>query len=57
MADQPEFFIDRSLGRKAVLVRGGIEQAAKALAVTRFSIYNYLEEIRGDAKARSANDD
>lgn len=39
-------------GRGLFLVRGGIEQAAKALGVTRFSIYNYLEEIRGDAKAQ-----
>jgi predicted transcriptional regulator YheO len=38
--------------RGLFLVRGGVEQAAQALGVTRFSIYNYLDEIRGRAKAQ-----
>ncbi|MDC8831898.1 helix-turn-helix transcriptional regulator [Alteromonas gilva] len=33
------------------IVRGGVNRAAKALGVTRFTIYNYLEEL----KNRSAN--
>lgn len=28
------------------IVKGGVEKAAKALGVTRFTIYNYLEELR-----------
>lgn len=28
------------------IVRGGVEKAAKALGVTRYTIYNYLDEIR-----------
>ncbi|HBV40350.1 MAG TPA: hypothetical protein DEF05_11860 [Erwinia sp.] len=28
------------------IVRGGVEKAAKALGVTRYTIYNYLDEIK-----------
>ena len=28
------------------IVRGGVERAAKALGVTRYTIYNYLDEIK-----------
>jgi hypothetical protein len=27
-------------------VRGGVERAASALGVTRFTIYNYLEDVK-----------
>jgi len=32
--------------RGIFIVKGGVEKAAKALGVTRYTIYNYLEEIR-----------
>ncbi|MGO4001467.1 helix-turn-helix transcriptional regulator [Pseudomonas fluorescens] len=32
--------------RGLFIVKGGVEKAAVALGVTRFTIYNYLEEIR-----------
>ncbi|MBI6906799.1 PAS domain-containing protein [Pseudomonas sp. SIMBA_059] len=30
------------------IIKGGVERAAEALGVTRFSIYNYLEELRNE---------
>lgn len=32
--------------RGIFIVKGGIEKAAAALGVTRYTIYNYLEQIR-----------
>ncbi|MGE8311970.1 MAG: helix-turn-helix domain-containing protein, partial [Pseudomonas protegens] len=32
--------------RGVFIVKGGIEKAAAALGVTRYTIYNYLEQIR-----------
>lgn len=32
--------------RGVFLVKGGVERAAQALEVTRFTIYNYLDELR-----------
>ena len=32
--------------RGIFIVKGGIEKAAAALGVTRYTVYNYLEEIR-----------
>jgi predicted transcriptional regulator YheO len=29
------------------LIKGGVEKAAVALGVTRYSIYNYLAELKG----------
>lgn len=48
------------LQRGLFMVRGGVERAATALHVTRFTIYNYLEELRGrsdvpDADAKAAS--
>ncbi len=37
--------------RGLFIVKGGVEKAAAALGVTRFTVYNYLDEIRGDASA------
>jgi Uncharacterized protein conserved in bacteria len=37
--------------RGLFIVKGGVEKAAIALGVTRFTIYNYLDEIRGTASA------
>ncbi|KMN82715.1 hypothetical protein VK98_06665 [Chromobacterium sp. LK11] len=31
------------------IVKGGVERAAEALGVSRYTIYNYLDEIRGAA--------
>ena len=33
--------------RGLFIVKGGVEKAATALGVTRFTIYNYLEQLRG----------
>lgn len=41
--------------RGLFIVKGGVERAAKALGVTRFTVYNYLDELRrrnGTAEAR-----
>ncbi|MFJ4153924.1 transcriptional regulator [Pseudomonas sp. NPDC089752] len=37
--------------RGLFIVKGGVEKAAAALGVTRFTIYNYLEEIRNMQKS------
>ncbi|MGK0149684.1 helix-turn-helix transcriptional regulator [Pseudomonas putida] len=37
--------------RGLFIVKGGVEKAAVALGVTRFTVYNYLEEIRSNASA------
>ncbi len=34
--------------RGLFIVKGGVERAARALGVTRFTIYNYLEALRQD---------
>ncbi|MEC5318729.1 PAS domain-containing protein [Brenneria populi subsp. brevivirga] len=33
------------------IVRGGVEKAAKVLGVTRYTVYNYLDEIKKEGKA------
>ncbi|MNJ75117.1 hypothetical protein D3C77_721550 [compost metagenome] len=33
--------------RGLFIVKGGVEKAASALGVTRYTIYNYLEHLRG----------
>ena len=38
--------VRRMQERGMFIVKGGIEKAAAALGVTRYTIYNYLEEIR-----------
>ena len=38
--------------RGLFIVKGGVEKAATALGVTRFTIYNYLEQLRGDSAAQ-----
>lgn len=35
--------------RGLFIVKGGVEKAAAALGVSRFTVYNYLDQIRGDA--------
>lgn len=37
--------------RGLFIVKGGVEKAATALGVARFTVYNYLEELRVDASA------
>lgn len=37
--------------RGIFIVKGGIEKAAAALGVTRYTIYNYLEQIRATENA------
>lgn len=36
------------------IVKGGVERAAEALGVSRYTVYNYLDEIRGDAREDKA---
>lgn len=42
--------VERMMRRGVFSVRGSIEKVATALGVTRFTIYNYLDEIRGREK-------
>ncbi|MDH0648899.1 PAS domain-containing protein [Pseudomonas sp. GD03858] len=35
--------------RGLFIVKGGVEKAADALGVTRYTIYNYLEQLRGES--------
>ncbi|MNE97027.1 hypothetical protein D3C80_1953170 [compost metagenome] len=37
--------------RGIFIVKGGIEKAAAVLGVTRYTIYNYLEQIRATENA------
>jgi predicted transcriptional regulator YheO len=46
--------VEMMLERGLFMVRGGVERAATALGVTRFTVYNYLEDVksrRGAARA------
>ena len=36
--------------RGLFIVKGGVEKAASALGVTRYTIYNYLEQLRGTSQ-------
>jgi len=38
--------VEMMLERGLFMVRGGVERAAKALGVTRFTVYNYLDELK-----------
>lgn len=49
--DEKIHAVETMLERGLFSVKGGVERAAKALGVTRFTIYNYLEALR----QRSAN--
>ncbi|MNM39807.1 YheO-like PAS domain protein [compost metagenome] len=42
--------------RGLFIVKGGVEKAAAALGVTRYTVYNYLEQLRGE-DASAARDD
>ena len=37
--------------RGLFIVKGGVEKAAAALGVTRYTVYNYLEQLRGEPTA------
>ena len=37
--------------RGLFIVKGGVEKAAEALGVTRYTVYNYLEQLRGEPAA------
>jgi predicted transcriptional regulator YheO len=38
--------VELMLERGLFMVKGGVEKAAAVLGVTRFTVYNYLEELR-----------
>nr|WP_322364800.1 PAS domain-containing protein [Pseudomonas sp. Teo4] len=42
--------------RGLFIVKGGVEKAATALGVTRYTIYNYLEQLRGESNAAARDD-
>lgn len=42
--------------RGLFIVKGGVEKAATALGVTRYTIYNYLEQLRGESNAVARED-
>lgn len=39
--------VDKMSQRGLFVVRGGVDQAARALGVTRYTVYNYLNALRG----------
>lgn len=45
--DEKIVAVDAMMQRGLFMVKGGVERAAQALGVTRFTIYNYLDELRG----------
>lgn len=45
--------VETMLERGLFMVRGGVERAAAALGVTRFTIYNYLEDVKSRRGAQS----
>ncbi|MBB3178195.1 transcriptional regulator [Variovorax sp. Sphag1AA] len=52
--DEKTSAVEMMLDRGLFMVRGGVERAAGALGVTRFTIYNYLDDVkarRGEAAA------
>ncbi|ATP50513.1 hypothetical protein CR512_14505 [Pseudomonas putida] len=42
--------------RGVFIVKGGVEKAASALGVTRYTVYNYLEQLRGEQPAAARED-
>ncbi|MDR6714870.1 putative transcriptional regulator YheO [Pseudomonas hunanensis] len=42
--------------RGLFIVKGGVEKAAAALGVTRYTVYNYLEQLRGEPTAAARDD-
>ncbi|MCD7099243.1 PAS domain-containing protein [Stenotrophomonas sp. MMGLT7] len=50
------YAVEAMMRRGLFLVRNSVGQAAKALGVTRFTIYNYLDEIRKRDQSHAAAD-
>lgn len=46
--------VEAMMQRGLFMVKGGVERAAVALGVTRFTIYNYLDALRGAGDAADA---
>lgn len=42
--------------RGLFIVKGGVEKAANALGVTRYTVYNYLEQLRGESPSVARED-
>lgn len=42
--------------RGLFIVKGGVEKAAAALGVTRYTVYNYLEQLRGETSSAARDD-
>lgn len=49
--DEKIHAVEAMLERGLFMVRGGVERAAAALKVTRFTVYNYLETLRSRSPA------
>ena len=49
--DEKIHAVEAMLERGLFMVRGGVERAATALHVTRFTVYNYLEALRSHNEA------
>lgn len=47
--DEKVLAVQAMMQRGLFVVKGGVERAAAALGVSRFTIYNYLETLRGRA--------
>lgn len=50
--DEKTAAVATMLDRGLFIVKGGVEKAASALGVTRFSIYNYLDAVKARRRAR-----
>lgn len=53
--DEKTQAVQAMLNRGLFIVKGGVELAAKALGVTRFTIYNYMEALREKGGADEAS--
>jgi predicted transcriptional regulator YheO len=42
--------------RGLFIVKGGVEKAAAALGVSRYTVYNYLEQLRGETSSAARDD-
>ena len=44
--DEKTLAVDAMKKNGLFIVKGGVERAAKALGVSRFTVYNYLDELK-----------
>ncbi|CAN7730343.1 helix-turn-helix domain-containing protein [Variovorax sp. LjRoot84] len=47
--DEKTAAVAQMLDRGLFIVKGGVDKAASALGVTRFTVYNYLDDLKSRA--------